>query len=130
MKRDGSYRYSLKFPADSEENIRAGEMLEKYGNKKSVFIVQAINEYLDKYPEVMNNSEYKIVSENDMLLVNKYNKLINKLIEEKLTEIINNILESNISSRNPKVLSKNKNKVQELSDNSLMQMLDNINTFL
>ena len=35
MKKDGKYRYSLQFGMSSEEEIRAGELLESLGNKKS-----------------------------------------------------------------------------------------------
>lgn len=44
MKKDGLYRYSLQFPDDSEKRIRAGELLEKLGNKKSAVIVAALND--------------------------------------------------------------------------------------
>lgn len=42
MRTNGGYRFSLQFAADTEEQIRAGEFLEKMGNRKSVMIVNAI----------------------------------------------------------------------------------------
>ena len=52
MKKDGKYRFSLQFSADTEEHIRAGELLEKLGNKKSLIVVDALNDYLNKHPEL------------------------------------------------------------------------------
>ena len=52
MKKDGKYRYSLQFGSESEEEIRAGELLEGLGNKKSAVIVAALNEYLVSHPEL------------------------------------------------------------------------------
>lgn len=52
MKKDDKYRYSLQFGSESEEEIRAGEFLEKLGNKKSAVVVAAINAYLDSHPEL------------------------------------------------------------------------------
>ena len=52
MKKDGRYRYTLQFGMESEEQIRAGELLEKLGNGKSTIIVAALNEYLDSHPEL------------------------------------------------------------------------------
>lgn len=52
MKKDGKYRFSLQFGADTEEQIRAGELLERLGNKKSQILVDALNEYLETHPEL------------------------------------------------------------------------------
>ena len=35
MKKDGRYRFTLQFAMDSEENVRAGELLERLCNKNS-----------------------------------------------------------------------------------------------
>ena len=52
MKKDGSYRFNLKFSCDGEKNIKAGELLEKCGNKKSIVIIEALNEYINNHPEL------------------------------------------------------------------------------
>ena len=44
MKKDGKYRFTLQFSSDTEEQIRAGELLERLGNKKSAIIVEALND--------------------------------------------------------------------------------------
>ena len=47
MKLDGKYRFTLQFPADTERRIRAGELLEQLGNRKSAVVVAALCEYAD-----------------------------------------------------------------------------------
>lgn len=53
MKRDGKYRFTLQFPADTERRIQAGELLEQLGNRKSAVVVAAICEYAEKHPELL-----------------------------------------------------------------------------
>ena len=52
MIKDGKYRYTLQFGMDTEEERRAGTFLELLGNRKSPFIVAAINELLQNHPEL------------------------------------------------------------------------------
>lgn len=52
MIKNGKYRFSLQFGMDSEEEMRAGELLERLGNKKSTVIVAALNEYLVTHPDL------------------------------------------------------------------------------
>lgn len=52
MKKDGKYRFSLQFPAESESQVNAGELLERLGNRKSSVVVAALNEYLASHPEL------------------------------------------------------------------------------
>ena len=54
MKKDGKYRFSLQFSADSEEQVRAGELLERLGNRKSAVVVAALNDYLDSNPNLQD----------------------------------------------------------------------------
>jgi hypothetical protein len=42
---------------DTEERILAGEFLDRLGNRKSVFIIQLICDYLSAHPEAMNPKE-------------------------------------------------------------------------
>ena len=54
MKKDGKYRFSLQFSADSEEQVRAGELLERLGNRKSAVVFAALNDYLDSNPNLQD----------------------------------------------------------------------------
>ena len=53
MKRNGKYRFTLQFPSDTERRIRAGELLEQLGNRKSAVVVAALCEYADSHPELL-----------------------------------------------------------------------------
>ena len=57
MKHDGVYRFSLQFPAKSNEQICVGELLEKLGNRKSRVIVAALQEYITRHPELLSSTE-------------------------------------------------------------------------
>ena len=50
---DNKYRYSLQWDAFSEEQIRAGQLMERLGNHKSKVVVPALIEYMERHPEVM-----------------------------------------------------------------------------
>lgn len=52
MKTEKGYRFSLQFAADTVDQVRVGDFLEKMGNRKSVIIVDAISHYLDLHPEL------------------------------------------------------------------------------
>lgn len=54
MKKDGKYRYSLQFGSQSEDEVRAGELLERLGNKKSIVVVAALNDYIASHPDLEN----------------------------------------------------------------------------
>ena len=54
MKKDGKYRFTLQFGSDTEEQIKAGELLEQLGNKKSAIIVEALNDYMLSHPELLS----------------------------------------------------------------------------
>ena len=53
MKRDGKYRFSLQFPALTEQQIKVGDALERMGNRKSNIIVDAVSKYIDAHPELI-----------------------------------------------------------------------------
>ena len=54
MKRDGYYRFNLQFPAVTEEQVQAGELLERLDNRKSAVVVAALGEYLAAHPALIN----------------------------------------------------------------------------
>ena len=57
MKSSKSYRFSLSWGIETEEQILAGELLDKLGNKKSRFIVQLISEYIQNNPDVLDKDK-------------------------------------------------------------------------
>ena len=83
MIKDGKYRYTLQFGMESVEEQRAGELLENMGNKKSPVIVAALNEYLDRHPELLSGKaviQYRLST----LPPEQLKETIRQLIEERL----------------------------------------------
>lgn len=54
MRIDKGYRFNLVIRDTTAENIRVGEFLERSGHKKSTLMVKALNEFLDRNPELEN----------------------------------------------------------------------------
>lgn len=135
MKKDGLYRYSLQFPDDSEKRIRAGELLEKLGNKKSAVIVAALNEYLDNHPEFGTETQglrIRIEQENGISR-DKLERLIRTLIQEQLrhtTELPLNVQAVEKSGLIPS--SEGERSNEEMSESlkeDIAQMLANLDMF-
>ena len=83
MIKDGKYRYTLQFGMESVEEQRAGELLENMGNKKSPVIVAALNEYIDRHPELLSGKaviQYRLST----LPPEQLKETIRQLIEERL----------------------------------------------
>ena len=79
MKKDGRYRYSLQFGMSSEEEIRAGELLESLGNKKSKVLIAALNEYVTNHPELESGRCELRVS---------YQSIPMELLESKIRQLV------------------------------------------
>jgi len=54
MRTKNGFRFSLQFPAGTAEQQQAGEFLERIGSKKSSVVVQALTDYLQKYPDLLD----------------------------------------------------------------------------
>ena len=82
MKRDGVYRFNLQFPADTQEHIRVGEVLERLGKRKSSLVVAALGEYLDRHPQ-WETPEVRIkIEQQSALTREKLEELVRRLVEE------------------------------------------------
>ena len=83
MRKDRRYRFTLQFAMDSEENIRAGELLERLGNKKSRVVVAALNALADDHPELESEkAELKLTFQS--VSMELLEMKIRQMIEEKL----------------------------------------------
>ena len=121
MIKDGKYRFSLQFASDSDNQIRAGELLERLGNRKSCIIVEAINEYIDNHPE-LENTQRKIeikINSSSAYSKEKIEQMIRVLVEEKLSLI----QASNGAQKDGETT------VSETMDRDIATMLDNIELF-
>lgn len=133
MKKDGLYRYSLQFPDDSEKRIRAGELLEKLGNKKSAVIVAALNEYLDNHPEFETQGLRIRIEQENGISRDKLERLIRTLIQEQLqhtTEPPLNVQTVEESSLIPSSEGeRSKEEMPESLKEDIAQMLANLDMF-
>lgn len=116
MKQDGMYRYCIQFRAHTESEIRAGELLEKLGRKKSAVIVASLLEYMDNHPELTDGDQCH-VTVNTMAL-GALEAHISRLIEEKLRGI----------ELPPRGESIPHEQAEEVSQD-IMDMLDDLNLF-
>lgn len=135
MKKDGLYRYSLQFPDDSEKRIRAGELLEKLGNKKSAVIVAALNEYLDNHPEFGTETQglrIRIEQENGISR-DKLERLIRTLIQEQLQHSTEPPLNVQVVEKSGLIPSsegeQSKEEMPEALKEDIAQMLANLDMF-
>lgn len=133
MKKDGLYRYSLQFPDDSEKRIRAGELLEKLGNKKSAVIVAALNEYLDNHPEFETQGLRIRIEQENGISRDKLERLIRTLIQEQLQHTTEPPLNVQAVEESDLIPSsegeRSKEEMSEALKEDIAQMLANLDMF-
>lgn len=116
MKRDEIYRFNLQFPADTQEHIRVGEVLERLGKRKSHLVVAALGEYLDRHPQ-WETPEVRIkIEQQSALTREKLEELVRRLVEEKLASLPVSSQEADPA-------------VEEELDSDISQMLENLELF-
>ena len=119
MRKDGKYRFTLQFGADSEDQIRVGELLEKLGNRKSMIIVSALSDYINAHPELQSGYsriEVKVAPAFDR---SQMERLIRSIVEEKLSELHTTETIADTSMSGP----------SEALEEDITKMLDNLDMF-
>lgn len=119
MKKGGKYRYSLQFGSDSEEEVRAGELLERLGNKKSAIVVAALNAYISTHSDLEVSHckiEIKTTSSYDQESIKA---LVRAMVEEKLRELPAAQLPAFSAGK----------ETTDFLDEDVLQMLDNLDLF-
>lgn len=87
MKRDGRYRFPLQFGAETTEQVQAGELLERLGNRKSAIVVAALNEYITAHPEFAGPADRKVhVKIEGGIRRDELEQLIRTLIDEQIKD--------------------------------------------
>lgn len=119
MKRDGKYRFSLQFPADTQERIQAGELLERLGNRKSTIIVEAVNAYLAAHPNLLERNQKIEIAVHSGWSRKDMEQLIRTILDEKLAALGK---EERTSAPLPK-------QEPEAIEAGIAQMLDNLDLF-
>lgn len=87
MKTPDKYRFSLQWSAETEEKVRAGDFLEKLGNRKSEFIVHAVTEYLETHPEAVNDSARIQIIVKPSITQQQIMSMVYSIVEEKMSGI-------------------------------------------
>ena len=116
MKRDGVYRFNLQFPADTQEHIRVGEVLERLGKRKSSLVVVALGEYLDRHPQWETPEVRVKIEQQSAMSREKLEELVRRLVEEKLASLPVSSQEADPA-------------VEEELDSDISQMLENLELF-
>lgn len=118
MRTQGGYRFSLQFSADSEDQVRVGEFLERMGNRKSVMIVNAVSLYLDANPELASSGTEVKVQINAPMKKSEIENLIRSIIAEKLSEM-----------PAPSDAGQTLPKIEETLEHDIASMLGNLSMF-
>jgi hypothetical protein len=85
VKREGKYRFSLQFGSETNEQVQAGELLERLGNRKSTIVVAALNEYIVTHPDLAESANMKIhVKIEGGIRRDVLEQLIRSLIDERI----------------------------------------------
>ena len=119
MIRDGKYRFSLQFGSDTEDQIRAGNLLERLGNKKSVIVVNALNDYLKSHPELLNEWQKVRITVSPVIEHDRLEQLIRSIIEEKMASL------GNAGTGRKEAVSQQTEALEE----DVAQMLENLDMF-
>lgn len=114
MRKNGKYRFSLQFPAKTEEQIQAGELLERLGNRKSAVVVAALGEYLAAHPALIS-PECKVEI-----------RAVQNFSEEQLKEMVQKILDERLESSEK---SGPEDKKSICLKGNITEMLDNLDVF-
>lgn len=85
MKRDGKYRFSLQFSDGTIEGRKAGELLERCGNRKSMVIVAALNEYLETHPKLGVENCSIQVSVTPVATPDELERMVRRVVEERIS---------------------------------------------
>lgn len=118
MKKDGKYRYSLQFGSQSEDEVRAGELLERLGNKKSIVVVAALNDYIASHPDLENPYCKIEVRTESGYPRNGIEELVRTIVEERLRDLT-------IGSIPPETAK----ETTDMLEADVAQMLDNLDLF-
>jgi len=87
MKTSDKYRFTLQWSAETDEKIRAGELLESLGNRKSEFIVLAISDYLAAHPGIFDEKKPLSIVVKPSLTQAQIKAIVLAILEEKLPDI-------------------------------------------
>lgn len=118
MRTQSGYRFSLQFAAETEEQIRVGEFLERLGNRKSSVVVDALTTYLNANPKYETTDIQIKVQSHSSLRRDEIEALIRSIIEEKMEGKVLPL--SSCSSQS---------EIESALDEDISSMLSNLSMF-
>ncbi len=119
MKKDGKYRFTLQFGSGSEEQIRAGEFLERLGNRKSAVVIEALNAYLSSHPALQDGNSKIEVKVDSGYNKERMEQIVRQIVEERFAML-------SLTRTQPEASQGESPKTVE---DDIAQMLDNLDLF-
>lgn len=119
MKKDGKYRFSLQFGSETEEQRNVGELLERLGNRKSTVIVAAVEEYMNKHPELLGGENKIVVRISSGVSRDEVELMLQSMVDKKLASL--RLSESTTPEGE---------RPTEEPDDNISEMLDNLDYFI
>jgi len=118
MIKNGKYRFTLQFGAETVEEQRAGDFLEMLGNRKSPIVVAAINSYIEQHPELL--------SQNMLLQLHRSGPT-----QEQLEETIRQLIEERLGAGlpPPSLMSTESIGTENQVDDDILDMLSDLDCF-
>ena len=119
MKSGDTYRFTLSWQTETEDQIIAGEFLDKLGNKKSKFIIQLIGNYIKEHSETITPQETM------QFIINSTS------VGNTLTETIRSIIQSEFAGKiNPQTpVAADLEQINPNTDDSINDMLGNLDVW-
>ena len=125
MKKNGKYKYTIQFGAGTEEQVRAGELLEKLGQKKSVVIGAALNDYLSAHPDLLEDHGKKIeVKVSGGYDPDQVERLIRRIVDERIADL----RPDGACAESPRLFPSQSAR-SDAAEDDITQMLDNLDLF-
>ena len=119
MQKDGKYRFNLQFGSSTNEEVNAGELLNKLGHRKSAVVVKALNDYLELHPELLDPTvKIRVDQRTHELDLTEIESKIREMVDQKI---------KNIDTEDHKP---HESPVQtELVNDDILDMLGDLNLF-
>lgn len=122
MRTDDGYRFSLGWSSNSVERHAVGELLETLNNRKSDLVVQAVWEYIQMHPEVVQPDSKVVIKVHSTPTDEQMLAKIKRMVEESMQKILDNTKITGVQTQ----LSMQQ---EELSEEDLDDMLTNLDIF-
>lgn len=122
MLKDNKYRFHLQWEADTQERIQVGRFLEQLGNRKSIVVVEAVQQYMLEHPEIQLSPSKVVIqvqsSQTEAQILEKLQGMIDASVDRRMANI--SIVASKPSDDEA---------AKSLSESVMDEMLQNLDLF-